>query len=395
MVVKLIRRVGFRGFVCGLMYGLFYIYQRRWVLEFPIVQRPPFFSFKMTLPSAIKHASKLSSVAHLISSVLLVFRLEPFKSQLTTGKFFSEQIILYVGSFSVFLCWELSHHLHRVLHTKRFVFAPPKGSAAAETNPSEPLLAALEESPPDTLPQYLAYLDLCMVCENNVDTWRRAAFFEETGETYKRVIAVCLRPLEQLTSMLAEGLEGVSVEKGSHLSAQLQLPVESLHSKYYKVFDNFQQYSWCSRSAADLTACSYKEDRYGVAQLSGNNTAVISTLLSCLLAVEVVTGKKMNLQPLNRSMGLANIKWATMNSNKRDIVMAKKKYGAVHSKAFAIADVLKTSIYMIVSVFQNEMITSAEAGLLEKDWIISSKPPYGTQELLQQKLRLFLDFRAS
>jgi nucleoporin NDC1 len=71
-----------------------------------------------------------------------------------------------------------------------------------------------------------------MVSENNADAWRRAAFFEETGETYRRVIAVCLRPLEQLASRLAEDL-GNSADKPTNLSSPTDV-------KHIEELDYFQ-----------------------------------------------------------------------------------------------------------------------------------------------------------
>ncbi|KAJ0048644.1 hypothetical protein Pint_16767 [Pistacia integerrima] len=391
---ELIWKLGFRGSVCGLLYGLFYVYNHKWVLKFPIVQRLPFFRFKVALCVAIGKALQFSAAAYLLSAVPVVFVADSKK--VTFGKFIAEQIMFYVGIFSVFLCWELSHHLHRVLHTKRLIFAPPKGTAAAETNPSEPLLAALEESTSSSLLQYLAYLDLCMVCEKNVDTWRRAAFFEETSETYRRVIAVCLRPLEQLATKLGESMEAGSMDKACQLSRQMQSPTD-LHvdSKSSEPLDNFQLCAWCARAVSSLTAHSRKEDRFGVAQLSGSNAAVITTLLSCLLAVEAFMGKKTNLQPPHHLMGPAGIKWAALDTGRRDVGIGKKRSGQLHPKAYAMADVLKTSIYCIVSAFHDETISSAKAGLLEKDWLAVGKPLFGTRELLLQKLQHFLDFRAS
>ncbi|PWA67110.1 Nucleoporin protein Ndc1-Nup [Artemisia annua] len=194
--------------------------ERRWVLEFPIVQRPLFFSYKMGVRKAIVKAVRLSSAGYLVSLALPIF-IKEHKEQRTVGAFFAEQIVFYFASFVVFLCWELNCHLLQVFLTERYLFAPTKGSAAAETNPSDHLLAALEESTSRSLIRYLAYLDLCMVSESNVDTWRRAAFFEETGETYKKVIGVCLKPLEQLTLELSEGL-GSSPENSFQLSNQLR-----------------------------------------------------------------------------------------------------------------------------------------------------------------------------
>ncbi|XP_047960212.1 uncharacterized protein LOC125205370 isoform X2 [Salvia hispanica] len=110
------------------------------------------------------------------------------------------------------------------------------------------------------------------------------AFFEETGETYRRVVAACLRPLEHFTQKLAEGLECSSADKSMQLSDQLTSPTERLA-------------------------------------------------------------------------------------------------------------VLKLNVSFFDA--QNEMLSCGKAGLLEKEWIISSKPLYGTQELLLHKLRLFLDHQAN
>lgn len=389
----MVEKMGIRGFVSGLHYGLFYVYKKRWVLEFPIIQRPPFFSFKMGLPSAVKRTLRLSATASVISALLVMFLPQQYKGQVTVGNFISEQMIFFVGCFSVFLCWELSHHLHQVLFTKRFMFAPPKGSAAAETNPSEPLLAALEESSSGSFLKYLAYLDLCMVCENNVDIWRRAALFEETSETYKRVVTLCLRPLEQLASKLSESLEGHSAEK-SYQSNPIPANDPLPDSKCSEPMNEFQLSAWCARSVASLTARSRNEDRFGVAQLSGSNAAVISTLLCCLLAVESFMGKKTSLQQTHQFMGAAGIRWATSSTGRKEPSLAKRKGNLQYSKAFAMADVLKTSIYAIVTAFHAEMLSSAQKGELEKDWIDSGKPAFGTRELLLQKLHFFLEFQA-
>lgn len=142
--------------------------------------------------------------------------------------------------------------------------------------------------------------------------------------------------------------------------------------------------AWCARVVASLTSRSRKEDKFGVAQLSGSNAAAMSTLLSSLLAVETLMGKKTNTQSAHLT-GPAGMKWATVNTGRWESTagaMGKIRGSPLYGKAYSMADILKTSIYCIVSAFHNEMLSSGKAGLLEKDWIITSKPLYGIHELL-------------
>ncbi|KAJ0974484.1 hypothetical protein J5N97_016449 [Dioscorea zingiberensis] len=389
--------VALTGSAFGVVYAMHYVLRKRWILQFPIIQRPLFFSFKMGLSACLKRALKLSAQAVTCSIVLVMFLPSEFRSEFRFGRFLIQLFNFYIGTSVVSICWELSHHLLQVVHTRRCAFAPPKGSAAAETNPSEILLETLEQSSPRSLLQYLAYLDLCTVSESNVEPWRRAAFFEESGETYRRVIAACSRPLEQLTSMITEGLEGYSKNEIDSLSHPLNLPTYThMDSRLLEAFNDFQLCTWCARAAAAITARSHSEDRYGVAQLTGCNAAVVSTLLSCLLAIEACVGKKTSPQPTHL-MGPGNIRWATMNTVRKDGVTSmrnKIRSGVLNSEAYAMADVIRTSIYHIVSVFHADMQANAKTSVLEKNWIVR-KPLYGSTEILVQKLNQFLHFHAT
>jgi nucleoporin NDC1 len=82
---------------------------------------------------------------------------------------------------------------------------------------------ALEESERNSLTHYLAALDLCMLAEGNCDKWRLAALFEETGETYLRVISECLKPVDTLTTKLVKGLGGSSEPKKDFLKQKLMM----------------------------------------------------------------------------------------------------------------------------------------------------------------------------
>nr|ACG45501.1 hypothetical protein [Zea mays] len=379
--------LGFRGAVLGAIFAARYFGRRRWLLQFPVVQRPLFYGLKMGVLPSGERALKLSMQAFFLSLFMIFFLPWQFRTGGSIGSQILTEISIFIVTTGVSLCLEINHHFVQVVHTRRCSFAPPQSTAAADTNPTEFILESLEQSDPRSLIQYLAYQDLCVASECNLEPWRRAAFFEESGETYKRIVTTCLKPLEEFTSKIAESLEDFSSDKPELMLQQ---------SKLFSAFDDFQICAWCARTLTGLTACSRQEDRYGVAQLTGCNAAVMTTLLSALVAIETCLGKKTNPQPVH-SLGPENIRWVNFSTGRKGtgVAIACTQKGGLHKKAYTMADVLRTSVYQIVSAFIDDLRANAKPSSLEKNWISEGrKPVYGSQAVLVQKLILFIEYRA-
>ncbi|MCO5573759.1 hypothetical protein L7F22_027533 [Adiantum nelumboides] len=411
-----------RGAALGLLYAFWHLYTKRMILRFPIIQvhtsyfyrhikqhvhvvsrRSPFFTLKLGLKDMLWRSLKLAGISvPFAESSILILNTSTFAVNQNDFEmsFIARELGFMVSAAFTALLWEIAHHLVEALHTRRFRFAPPFGTSAAETNPSDMLLLALEETEKSSLTHYLATLDLCMLSEHNSDTWRLYALFEETGETYSVLMSICLKPLNMLTVKLAKGLDELSGAYAKHsLEQQMKSAGQDVITPAYQILRDYQLCSWCARILSSLTASSKFIDRYGVAQLRGCNGAVVSSLISCLLVIEVYLGRRSSTHP-GQMIGSQNIKW-TIPSRGTVVDPGKKqgfpfsKKSELYKKAYAMADVLRTSLYQIVSTFRKEMFLSGPAGMTisEKDWLDRGQPLYGTRELHIQILRLLLDFR--
>ncbi|CAM6086430.1 unnamed protein product [Calypogeia fissa] len=404
--------MGLRGVTLGFVYAALQSYQKKIGLSVPIIQRRFYFSFKMGIPPAV-NTSCLLALALLpfgetVSQIFAFERGVKSDSESLTSAFWWQPWFV-AGAFVISLCWEVGHHLVQVFHTTLHEFAPPLGSPSAEKNSTDLLLMILEEPPEETgsLVQYHAFLDLCNVSETNVDTWRRAAIFEETGDTYRRLINLCLKRLDGLTAILAQGLEGTEADKGID---SLRRQIESLDGDYRRLISqqgdlssssqDFQVSALCARTVASLTSSSRSEDKYGVAQLHCCNAAVISSLLSCLLVLEVYLGRRSSASGVTFSQKSVN--W-TVPGRGAFVEKDKRKnnpFGKrtiLHKKAYALGDVLRTCLYQIVYAFSEEMVVVGSGGkgnlLAVKDWVSEKKPVYGTQDMHIQKLIAFLPYQ--
>lgn len=404
--------IGLRGATLGFVYATLQSHLKKVSLSVPIIQRGLYFSFKMGIPPAVTTSCKLAlallPVGETVSQIV-AFKIGVKSDADSLTSVLWWQPWFAAGAFFVSLSWEVSHHLVQVLLTKLHEFAPPLGSPSAEKNPTDLLLMILEDPPRETgsLVQYHAFLDLCNVSETNVDTWRRAAIFEETGDTYRRLIDACLKKLDGLTAILAQGLEGIEADKGID---SLRRQIESPDGDYRRLifqqgdlsssFQEFQICALCARSVASLTSSSRSEDKYGVAQLHCCNAAVVSSLVSCLLVLEVYLGRRSSTS--GGSFANKSVNWtvpgrgAFVEKDKRKSNPFGKR-SVLHKKAYGLGDVLRTCLYQIVYAFSEEMVLVGSGGkgnsLAVKDWVSDRKPVYGTHDMHVQKLIAFLPYQ--
>jgi nucleoporin NDC1 len=97
------------------------------------------------------------------------------------------------------------------------------------------------------------------------------------------------------------------------------------------------------------------------------------------------------------SLGPENIRWANFSAGRKStgVAIASTQKGGLHKNAYTMADVLRTSVYQIVSAFIDDLRANAKPSSLEKNWISEGrKPVYGSQAVLVQKLILFIEYRA-
>eukprot|EP00897_Mesotaenium_endlicherianum_P010704 jgi/Mesen1/9662/ME000671S09023 len=421
-------------------------------------QRAFFFRVKLGFPQAAHAALRLSLLfALLLRGISAAASFFPSTRLAHAGGARCPGLLqaFHATTLLVF-CWEMGSYLLEVVLTERCVFAPPLGSTAADTSPSDMLLAALaftgRKAP---VIRHLALMDLCHVAEETASSWRRAALFEETGgaATYSRVVGLCTGHLDALTVGIQEAMRGPSAQQqplaGDLTRVQMLGPggppsmKESLTpGAVQPVFRHYQACAWSARAAAALTGASRTEDQYGTAQLAGCNASVVSSLLSALLAVEAFQGRPAARAPQGASRGGPRFggssssasagsarNWPSPLRDLRALVSSfvvlvlpaswaslagaaagpALRQSARHVPARAMEDVLRGGLYRIVAAFGEEMraaefrrrlgggMVGGAAELAEEkggdEWLPAGQPLFGTRHAHAEKLALLLDYR--
>jgi nucleoporin NDC1 len=141
-------------------------------------------------------------------------------------------------------------------------------------------------------------------------------------------------------------------------------------------------------------AASRTEDEFGVAQLSGSNARVISTLLSTLLAIESAQKAGLFYTKSRQHGNLFLLLRPLLKSQSLGASFSRVAY--VPHKAAALSDVVRVSLHVITEAFASDMLVFRPgSGPVpdDQDWLPSGSPAFGTRAAHIERLRAILDFR--
>lgn len=383
------------GVCFGVFYSVHHLYFCHWMVKFPIIQRLFFFRLKTAFYESVTFTWKWAPLSALLEEVL-IFIFEGYGK--VNGNTWMKMLAKNVLSTSfVLFCWQLGDHLMEIIFTERHKFGPPLGSVEADRSPNAKLLEALEYNGTSFFAPWLRHLatfDLCHVAETNVDAWRRSALFDLGDSTYKRVIDSCLGNVNSLT-------EKITAVLGDKTRCDVAITVNTLDC----LFGDFQLVSWSARASSSLTARSRSDDQMGAAQLTRSNSRVVSSLLSCLLALEALSDHLRTTRKPNSGSASVSRRRSWLEPLRRSnlyvlfgSVLVDEAQAVLPKPVAAMEDVLKGCIYRIVAVHGKEMGIGKTEWLVQRrgapNWSSKEEPVFGIQEKLVAKLEQFVMYQA-
>eukprot|EP01103_Thecamoeba_quadrilineata_P019421 TRINITY_DN785_c0_g1_i1.p1 TRINITY_DN785_c0_g1~~TRINITY_DN785_c0_g1_i1.p1 ORF type:complete len:489 (+),score=50.50 TRINITY_DN785_c0_g1_i1:2-1468(+) len=261
------------GSLLGFIYSIAFILRNEFVLNFPRVQKEPFFRYKERFPEIAKSSLlwTLSFFTSFLGLQMLHSLFFPQRIGLDNGLFFSLPIVFDSGSSvghgvwgsvsaqvtlaSIFLlvCWRSLFHLIEVHFTQNFRFGD-----------TSDLLEGL--SSPTRLVQNWAYQDLHQLTFYFPQR-RRLLFSNDVSQARLPACTVIVQNSCRILEDLSIALEQQK-EFGIDASAIL------MHTRLFM---------WAAESLGYLVASSRKEDTYGLVQK--DLARVLDVLLRCLAAV--------------------------------------------------------------------------------------------------------------
>eukprot|EP01095_Lingulamoeba_sp_RSL-Kostka_P016834 TRINITY_DN8418_c0_g1_i1.p1 TRINITY_DN8418_c0_g1~~TRINITY_DN8418_c0_g1_i1.p1 ORF type:complete len:544 (+),score=59.76 TRINITY_DN8418_c0_g1_i1:40-1671(+) len=368
--------------VISIVMSWYFIFEKNYILSFPMIQQERIWRLKARIPILITKALKYSTIC-IILTYLIYYLIGQFFSQLfiyfchfftTTNIYVYPNLynnfeglgighLFYSSLLSVF-SWLFSIHLLQINYTQYISFDLDNKRYRFYY-----LLEALTKN--DEI-KYLAYLDLWKL--SNFSTPRRYAIFsDDSGDTWNDIFTNCINNINQLTYNLTKAaqkqMDDLSFVDGNKNKLKKSFISKLKSFVSMKKYDNaweyadpgtyrtellFKQYQvviWSIKILSNLIVAK-DEDTYGLVQNSNGIFKGLGSFIDLLTAIE--------------------------NYKNADISFPPSKFDGfqlLDPQIYSVILALKTGIYKIVTTFYSELDQ------------ISIPPAY------EKKLEAFINFR--